>query len=219
MLTPLHVRLIQGMGHDIEYSFHARDEGARLTDRVGVNNIPSVGNIRVIGQAKNKKGAKEGVLHLNTTMGTLPMTFDVVLSAEAMIGGRKRTVASSAITFEVVQGYRVEPPAEPIEISSGGVAEISGVFHREPDFTAPVTVKANNLPLGVACEPAEVRGAPARYRLSCEATSSAQPGEYEVELAPASTLAGRDKELVPYRIEPVTAQITVKKSTEVATAR
>ena len=55
-------------------------------------------------------------------------------------------------------------------------------FHREPDFAAPVTIKANNLPLGVACEPAEVRGAPARYRLSCEAGPDTQPGEYEVEL-------------------------------------
>ena len=108
-------------------------------------------------------------------MGTLPMTFDVFLSAEAMIGGRKQTVASSAITFEIVQGYRVEPPVEPVEIRGGGVAEISGAFHRERDFTAPVTVKVNNLPLGVACEPAEVRGAPARYRLSCEAGPDAQP--------------------------------------------
>jgi hypothetical protein len=218
VLTPLHVRLIQGMEHDIKYSFHAREDGARLTDRVAARNLPSVGNIRVIGEAKNKKGATEGVLHLNTTMGTLPMTFDVFLSAEAMIGGRKQTVASSAITFEIVQGYRVEPPVEPVEIRGGGVAEISGAFHRERDFTAPVTVKVNNLPLGVACEPAEVRGAPARYRLSCEAGPDAQPGEYEVELAPASTLAGRDKELVPYKIEPVTARITVKKSTDIATA-
>ena len=219
VLTPLRVRLIQGMEHDIKYSFHGREGGARLTDRVKASNLPSVGNVRVIGEAKNKKGAKEGTLNLITTMGTLPMTFDVVLTAEAMIGGRERTVASPAITFEVVQGYRLDPPAEPIEISRGGAAEITGAFHREPDFLAPVTVKVNNLPLGVACAPAEVQGAPVRYRLSCQAGPAAKPGEYEIELAPASTLADRDKELVPYKIEAVAAWIRVKKSTEMATAR
>ncbi len=218
VLTPLHVRLIQGMEHDIKYSFHGR-EAARLTDRVKASNLPSVGNVRVIGEAKNKKGANEGTLNLITTMGTLPMTFDVVLTASAMIGGRERTVASPAITFEVVQGYRLDPPAEPIEISRGGGAEITGAFHREPDFLAPVTVKVNNLPLGVECEPAEVQGAPVLYRLSCEAGPAARPGEYEIELAPASTLADRDKELVPYKTEPVSARIRVKTSTEMAKAR
>ena len=190
VLTPLHVRLIQGMEHDVEFAFESREDGARLTDRVDVINIPNVGNVRVIGQAKNKKGGKKGRLKVITTMGTLPMTFDLVLTAPAMIGGRERTLASPAITFEVVQGYRVQPPTKPVVISRGDTAEITGAFHREPGFLSPVTVKANNLPLGVECEPVEIQASPNRYRLPCRADSTAQPGEYEVELAPASTLAG-----------------------------
>ena len=53
--TPLHVRLIQDMEHDIKYSFHGREGGARLTYRVKASNLLSVGNVRVIGEAKNKK--------------------------------------------------------------------------------------------------------------------------------------------------------------------
>ena len=147
------------------------------------------------------------------------MTFDVVLTAEAMIGGRKRAVALPAISFEVVQGYRLDPPVEPIEISRGDTAESTGAFHREPDFLSPVTVKVNNLPLDIECESAEIRGGPSRYRLSCQAGPTAKPGEYEIEVAPTSSLAGRDKELVPYKTEPVSAQIRVKTSTEIATAR
>ena len=69
------------------------------------------------------------------------------------------------------------------------------------------------------CSAAEISGAPEHYRLECEADESAKPGEYEIELAPTSVLAGRDTELVPYKIEPVTTRVSITKSGKMARAR
>ena len=57
------------------------------------------------------------------------------------------------------------------------------------------------------------------YHLECEAGAAVDPGEYEVELAAASTLAGRDKEAVPYSIPPVSAKMFVGGEKRVAAAK
>ena len=216
LLTPQTVRLIQGMETKVRWEF---DGDVSPEGRISVSNTPAVGNIRVTGTAKNKEGAKAGQFMVVTTMGTLPMTFDLLLSSRARIDGREQTIYAPALTVEVVQGYRIEAPKQVTEIPRDGSAEIAGRFHREPDFTSPVTVKADNLPLGVVCSAAEISAAPEEYRLECKADASAKPGEYEIELAPTSVLAGRDTELVPYKIDPVSTRLSITKSGKMARAR
>jgi hypothetical protein len=172
----------------------------------------------VIGGAQIKVGDTSGVFSLQTTMGTPAMVFDLILSCDVEANGREITISSPAITYEIVQGYNVEPPAEPVRISGGGKATITGTLHREPEFSSPVTLKANNLPVGVSCSSAEVRDAGV-YHLDCEAAAAVDPGEYEIELAASSTLAGRDKEAVPYAIPPVNARMIVGSGGRVAAAR
>jgi hypothetical protein len=115
-----------------------------------------------------------------------------------------------------VQGYRIDAPKQITAIPRGGVAEITGSFHRESDFSSPVTVKADNLPLGVECAAAEIDETPETYQIKCTATDAAEPGEYEIELAPTSVLASRDTELVPYKIEPVGTKLTITKTKKMA---
>lgn len=206
--SPLRVRLIQGMEHEIRWAFHTRSSGVEPTSKVSTDNLPAVGNLRVIGGANVKTGDKSGVYFLQTTMGTPAMVFDVVLSCDVTMEGREITITSPAITYEIVQGYDVEPPEEPVRISSGGKAVIRGALHRQPEFSSPVTLKANNLPVGVTCSTAEIREGEV-YHLDCEAAAAVDPGEYEIELAASSTLAGRDKEAVPYTIPPVAAKMVV----------
>jgi hypothetical protein len=206
--SPLRVRLIQGMEHEIRWAFHSRVSGVAQTAKVRTQNEPAVGNLRVIGGAQVKTGDNSGVFLLQTTMGTPAMVFDMVLSCDVEVDGRGITITSPAITYEIVQGYDIEPPGEPVRISKGGKAAIRGVFHRQPEFSSPVTLKANNLPVGVSCSTAEIREAEV-YHLECEAAAGVDPGEYEIELAAASTLAGRDKEAVPYTIPSVSAKMLV----------
>ena len=216
LLTPQTVRLIQGMETEVRWEFEG---DVSPQGRISVGNTPAVGNIRVNGITKGKQGAKSGEFTVVTTMGTLPMTFDLIVSVSAQIGGRTQTIYAPALTIEVVQGYRIEAPKQLTEIPRGGSAQILGSFHREPDFSSPVTVRADNLPLGVECAAAEISGAPDEYRLECKADESAKPGEYEIELAPTSVLAGRDTELVPYKIDAVATRISVTKSRKMAQAR
>ena len=215
VLTPRKVRLIQGMETEVRWRFEG---GGAPIGRISVGNTPPVGNIRVTGTARVKPGARQGRFTVITTMGTLPMTFDLLLSSRARIDGREQTVYAPVITFDVVQGYRIEAPVRVTAIPRGGRAALVGSFHREPDFSSPVTIKADNLPLGVSCTAAEIDGAPESYRLECDADPSTEPGEYEIELAPASVLAGRDTELVPYRIEPVMTGIMVTEAGKMARA-
>jgi hypothetical protein len=206
--SPLRVRLIQGMEHEIRWAFNTRAAGVSQTGKVRTQNEPAVGNLRVIGGANVKTGDKSGVFFLQTTMGTPAMVFDMILSCDVGVGGREITITSPAITYEIVQGYDVDPPEEPVLISSGGKAVIRGALHRQPEFSSPVTLKANNLPVGVSCSTAEIREGEV-YHLDCEAAAPVDPGEYEIELAASSTLAGRDKEAVPYTIPPVPAKMVV----------
>jgi len=216
ILTPQTVWLIQGMEAVVRWEFEG--DGVTPLDRISVSNTPAVGNIRVNGTATGKKTATKGSFTVITTMGTLPMTFDLLPSIRARIDGREQTIYAPAITFDVVQGYRIEAPKQITAIPRGGAAEIVGSFHREPDFSSPVTVKADNLPLGVECAAADIDGTPEAYRIKCTANGAAKPGEYEIELAPTSVLAGRDTELVPYKIEPVATKLTITKTRKMARA-
>lgn len=214
ILTPQTVRLIQGMEYVVRWEFEG--DGVTPSDRISVSNTPAVGNIRVNGTATGSKTATEGDFTVITTMGTLPMKFDLLPSIRASIDGREQTIYAPAITFDVVQGYRIDAPKQITAIPRGGVAEITGSFHREPDFSSPVTVKADNLPLGVECAAAEIDGTPEVYQIKCTATDAAEPGEYEIELAPTSVLASRDTQLVPYKIEPVATKLTITKTKKMA---
>ena len=209
VISPRRVRLIQGMTHDVKFSFSSRQPGVRPTGVVNLSNTPSVGNLRVIGGGKIKKGDTTGVFHVNTTMGTPAMTFDLLLTADTMVAGRKQTIVSPAIVFEIVQGYEVDPPSDPVTIEPGKGALISGEFRRQPEFDSPVTITATNLPNGMSCSQAVLSGEDARYDLECSAEKDASAGEYAAELAANSYLADRDTEEVPYNIPPVRAEIRI----------
>jgi hypothetical protein len=120
-------------------------------------------------------------------------------------------LVAPAVTIEIVQGYDVAPPKEPLTLQQGGKAELVGAFRREPEFAAPVTVAAEYLPAHVTCQPVEVRTA-SEYRMTCEADASAKPGSYEVQLTPASVVTGLDKREMPYKVAPVTAKLIISEN-------
>jgi hypothetical protein len=212
LVSPKRIRLIQGMVHNIEWEFRSEGDNIRPVDTVKVGALPIVGNIRVLGEAIVKKGQTKGLFELYTTMGTPEMTFDLTLSADAMVNGRRQTIYSPMMLFEIVQGYSIEAPAEPVRIEPNGTAVISGAFRRDPEFGSVVKLKATNLPLNVECNEVELARDATAYSLTCKAGANVEAGEYPVELAATSYLAGRDTQQTPYNIPPVTAPLTVKGS-------
>ena len=111
------------------------------------------------------------------------------------------------------------PPKEPLALQPGAKAELVGAFHREPEFSQPVTIKADYLPAHVTCEPVEMGPAAHEYRLSCAADASAKPGEHEFQLTPASVIVGLDKREVPYAIAPVPVKLIISESKTTQAAR
>jgi hypothetical protein len=210
VVSPRKVRLIQGMVHNIEWEFQPGSSDLRPVEPVNVGATPIVGNIRVLGGAAIKKGQMKGLFELYTTMGTPEMTFDLTLSAETMVNGRKQTIYSPMILFEIVQGYSIEPPTEPVRLEPKGTTVISGTFQRDPEFTSVVKVKATDLPLNVSCGEAVLEGDAREYRIECSAGANVESGDYPIQLAATSYLAGRDTQQTPYNIPPVTAALTVK---------
>lgn len=219
VLSARSVRLIQGLQHDVRWAFRTREAGVTPLAAVSLINAPAVANLRILGGTKIRPGDDEGTLEVNTTMGTPAMRFDLVLLGRVRHAGIDHAIYSPAITFDVVQGYRVGPPARPASVRPGGQFEISGTFSREPGFNSVVVLEAANLPPELRCDAASIGGSPAAYTLRCRAGDTAEPGEYRVEVAPRSVLAGRDEEAVPYNIPPVEAAVVVTAREEVAGAR
>jgi len=208
VVSPRYVRLIQGSESDVEWKFVRRRPDVRPPMRVNGGNVPGIGNLRVLG-GKSKEGAASGTLTLVTTVGTPPMKFDMLLDGRVTIDGVEEVITAPAITFEVVQGYTMEGPVTSAVLQPGGKTELRGRLRWQEGFAAPVMVKADNLPPHVSCRQAEVGPQVEEFHLSCEAAPAAAPGEFPIELVSSSTLAGREKESVPYTIPPVTVQLII----------
>lgn len=203
LLTPSRLRLIQGLTHDIEWRYETHEPGVEALASVRLINLPPVANVRVLGDAKIKPGDSQGRLEMNTTMGTPAMRFDLVLETAVRHEGVRHAIYSPAIIVDIIQGYSLGVPEEPVSARAGTDFEIVGSFTRETEFDSKVVVEVLNLPVGVSCESQSIAATPQHYRLPCRAGETTGPGEYLVEVTPTSVLAGRDKEAVPYNIPPV----------------
>lgn len=212
VLSERSLRLIQGIRHDIRWTYQTHAPGVSAVTAVRVTNAPSVANLRILGGALIKPGDKQGSFEMNTTMGTPEMRFDLVLQARVRHAGAEMAIYSKAITVDVVKGYDVRLQEVPVAVSPGGDFEISGTFSREPEFDSEVELEMVNLPVGVTCATSKITGSPETFSLACKAASEVEPGEYLVELAPKSVMASRDKEAVPYNIPPVEAVLVVEEN-------
>jgi len=217
--APRVLRLVQGTGYSMKWNFKGRNPDAHPPENVAVDVAsPAAAEIavrRAKTEKKEEKYAEKGEFSVLTTTHSSPEKYDMVLYGESK-DGESEALVTPAITIEIVQGYTVAAPQEPVALPAGGKAELVGVFHREPEFAQPVSITAEYLPAHVSCRPAELHAAEKEYRLSCEAETSAKPGEYEFQLTPASVVVGLDKREVPYKIAPVTARLIVLETKQAA---
>ena len=208
VLTPRHVRLGPGTTHEVKWSFESREGGVEPPKEVSF--AGNTGGQILATRPKLKEARRDrGTIVARTTERTTVTKLDVALSAQVKINGREETIYSPTIRFDIVQGYSIEPAAEVTSIQPGGLAELTGVLRREPEFTSAVNLGAQNLPLGVECEPLDLNPKENGFRLPCQAEKTAEPGEYEIELISRSTLAGPRETSVPYTIGPLKMRMMV----------
>jgi hypothetical protein len=210
--APRQLRLVQGTGYSLKWSFKPRNPDARPPENVSVDVVsPAAAEIalrRASTEKKEEKYAEKGEFRLLTTTHTSPEKYDLMMFAESRDESAE-ALLTPAITLEVVQGYSVAAPKGPVALQPGAKAELAGGFHREPEFTSAVSIQAEYLPAHVTCQPVELRQDVSEYRVSCEADASAKPGEYEFQLTPSSVVVGLDKRETPYKIAPVTAKLII----------
>ncbi|HKX00491.1 MAG TPA: PPC domain-containing protein [Bryobacteraceae bacterium] len=222
--APRVLRLVQGTGYALKWNFKPRNPDARPPENVGVDVAsPAAAEIsvrRAKTEKKEEKYADHGEFSVQTTTHTSPEKYDLVMFAESK---EEDTAAepmiTAAITLEVVQGYSVTAPKEPVPLQAGGKTEIVGSFHREPEFAHPVSLTAEYLPAHVSCQPVDLTSASSEYRIACQAEASAKPGEYEFQLTPASVVVGLDKREMPYKIAPVAAKLIISDNKATQAAR
>jgi hypothetical protein len=205
------MRVVQGSGFGLKWNFKARNPDAKPPESIGVDMAaPPAAEIsvrRAKNEQKEAKYADKGEFTVQTTTRTPPEKFDLML-----FGVEENDMAgmtTPAITLEIVQGYKIMPPKEPVKLRPAGKAELAGVLFREPEFSQPVKVSVEYLPAHVTCGVADIAPQVAEYRISCEADREAKPGEYNISLAPSSVIIGYDKREMPYKIAPVEAKLIV----------
>ena len=212
---PRSIRLVQGMQTQVPWKFESAVPGLRPPQKVATSAFGS----REVNLRVGEVGAEyltEGWVRIGTTVGTPALKFNLVLSGALEVDGAPVTVYSSAMTVEVVPGYQLSLAGEGIGLTPGGGGELLGRVEREPAFKQPVSIRPENFPLGVSCPPVEVPADEDEFRVVCKAEDSAAPGEYEFEITSSSTLAGREKEKVPYRIAPLRSRIVVSAGEDTA---
>ena len=213
LLTPRNVRLIIGMSSEIEWSFHARRPGIRPPKTVNAQ----AGIFVPIKRGEPEDYADQGSMTLITTEtfggGTevtdLPLKFDVILSGQIEVDGRKQVIYSPAMTFEVVLGYGVDLPTE-FTLQPGRDTPFAGKVTREPGFDSPISVQLDGLPAGVSCLSAEVTSVSDDFELNCSAGTDILPGQYEVTITASSALPGSEKKNVPLKMKPIEARLLVR---------
>ncbi len=202
-LIPRAIRVVRGgRQHVARWAVHLRGD-ANLAKPVEVPR--NAGSLRLRVDKDKSKAAKGEFLifpHERTGLGKM----DFNLAAQVRAGGRTRTVYSAPLELEVVDGYGLKP-APALKIAPGGSEAWSGSIWRDPEFRQTVRVRAENLPVGVECEPAELVADAADYKLRCAASAGVAAGEYEVAIQAESILS--DEATTPYTADPAQTTLTV----------
>ena len=212
ILTPRKFRLVLGgKRHTARWEFFQRSGGVSLAKKIEVPR--NAGTARLRANEENS-GPKKGEFQIFAHERTPPGLTQFSLTATIRSAGRTRTIYSQPIEIDVVDGYSMEPPENELILPQGGSGEWAGSIRRDAEFTQPVTVKAENLPIGVSCEEASVGTERSTYEIRCQAAPTTAAGEYEVEILASSKLS--DEETTPYNLPPASVKLLVKESTQAA---
>jgi hypothetical protein len=101
-----HTQMAEGDAYQFEWKIVAKQKDLAMPNSVNAD-APGVRDIRVIDMKAMKmdaKGTQSGTFTITTTRATTPAVYDLVISANLMVDGRREQISSRAIPFEVLKG-------------------------------------------------------------------------------------------------------------------
>jgi hypothetical protein len=106
-----HTQMAEGDAYQFEWTIVTKRKDIALPDSVNAD-APGVRDIRVIDMKATAKGSPTGSFTITTTRATTPAIYDLVISANLMVDGRREQISSRAIPFEVLKGVSSENTAK-----------------------------------------------------------------------------------------------------------
>ena len=201
------MRLVRGgKGNLAKWRYESRRQDVRLAKKVDIPR--NIGGLRTRYLAEGgdmNKGEFRMFTHERTSLGMVNFN----LAATVKVGDRERTVISRPLEVDIVDGYKLTPPAQELVLQQAQETTWRGSIWRDEEFRRTVTVSAIGLPAGVECEAAELIDAQTSYTLRCKAATDAPEGDHEVEIRAESVLS--DEGTTPYVVEPVKTQVTIRR--------
>ena len=179
-------------------------------DKVDRTNLLFTSGVRVTRRLiLDDDNPNKGVYILGSQVGWGPGLFEVVLPAKIKVDGREETIYAQAITIDVIRPYEVEPLREVTSLEVGSETKLAARLNRQMGFDREIEIKAENLPLGISCEPATIAGSADYFQLSCKVEAAAEAGEYEIDLTTSSTVIGGEDKAIPFSPPPFKVKVKV----------
>ena len=211
-----YMRVIPGLKYELNWKFNSQDEEISPPKNMGAN---KTANVRTFNRPrKEDKGKARGTFDVGSQLSWGPGKYEIVLTAQVNVDGRKETIYAPAVTVDVIRAYEIEP--EVTLVRPGAEAELVAQLKREPGFSSAVEIKPENLPLHVECESVTVAPDTDRLRVPCRAGPDAELGEYEIDLASSSVVVGDEGREIPITRPAVKAKLqVVRKGARLAESR
>ncbi len=202
---PRRLRLVRGANGLLSaWSYKAHDSSAKLKKPIDLPRNAGSLRIRSVGDSEDAEGGKFRMFtHERSSLGMANLN----ITATVTSGGRDEQIISKPLEIDVVDGYALSSPEEPLDIQAGSKTTWKGSLWRDPLFQRSINVSVVGLPLGVSCQSAELASPTTDYALECEATDKAPEGEHEVEIRAESVLS--DEGTTPYIVDPAKAIVRI----------
>jgi hypothetical protein len=142
---------------------------------------------------------------LGSQLGWGPGRVDVVLAVRIA----DEIVYSPAITLDIIRAYGITAPEELPTLPAGGDGAIALRIRRELDFDHAISIRADNLPLGVDCESVDAQAQDDVVLLPCRVDDNVAPGDYEIKLASGSEVVAGDGKKIPFDLPPFDLHLRV----------
>ena len=119
---PRVLRLVQGTGYATKWNFKSANPDARPPENVYMEvTSPAAAEIqirRAKSEKKEEKYAEKGEFNVLTTTHSAPEKYDLMLYGQSK-DRESDALLTPAVTLEILQGYTVAAPAEPVTITGG----------------------------------------------------------------------------------------------------
>jgi hypothetical protein len=196
------VEVVHGVKSEIPLTAKRKDAakgGLKLTP------LPLPPNVKV-DEASLGDEAAEVKVPVTVALEAPVGTFAVGLTGKGKVAGADRTVATPAITLQVVRPASAELARDTVTIKAGETAELKGKVVRRGPFKEAVQVKLQGLPAGVEAPPVTVAPDASEFTLALTARPDAAAAEAKVQVLLGFKIGDKD-----YPTPPVPATLKVTK--------